>query len=72
MEEASHEDVSRLRRRGTGPFEGVESGGDGREGPFSARVAGGRRAAHMGEPEVEGQRRVAPHRPAARLLLPGP
>ena len=35
-------------------------------------MVGGHRAAHMGEPEAEGRRRVATRHPAARPLLPGP
>ena len=53
------------------PLEGVQRTGDSREGPFCAREVGGQCAAHMGEPEAEGQRRVAPRHPAARPLLPG-
>ena len=49
----------------------MESVGDGREGPFRALAARGQRAAHMGEPEAEGQCRVTPRHPAAHLLHPG-
>ena len=72
VEEASHEDVLQAEEAGERPLEGVERVGDGREGPLRASVVGGQRAAPMGEPEAEGQRRVTPRQPAARPLLPGP
>ena len=70
-EESSHEDVLQAEEMGGRPIEGVESEGDDREGPFRALRQRGKRAAHMGKPETEGRRRVAPHHPAAHLLLPG-
>ena len=36
-----------------------------------SREAGGQRLAHMGEPQAEGGRWLAPRHPAARPLLPG-
>ena len=52
-------------------LEGVQSTGDAHEGPFCARGVGGQCAAHMGRPEAEGRRRVAPRHRAVRPLLPG-
>ena len=72
VEEASHEDVLQVEEAGERPLEGVEHASDGREGPLRARVVGRQCAAHMGEPEAEGRRQVAPRHPTARLLLPGP
>ena len=69
--EASHEDVLQSEKAGGRPLEGVESAGDGREGPFRALAARGQRSAHMGELEAEGRCRVAPRHPAAHLLLLG-
>ena len=71
VEEASYEDVLQAKEAGDRPLGGVESAGDGREGPCRALAAGRQRAAHMGELEAEGRCRVAPRHPAARLLLPG-
>ena len=43
-----------------------------RKGPLCAWEVGAQCAAHMGKPEAEGRRQVAPRHPWVRPLLRGP
>ena len=71
VKEAPHEDVLQGEEAGGALSEGVQRTRDSREGLVCTREAWGSHVANMGQPEAEGQRRVAPCHPAARLLLPG-